>query len=158
MDAFDAGNTPPANPFLLCYNEARRVVAAERLNNKREWEAWSSNQHRRPEGIPGAPHFVYKGIGWRGLDHWLGKNEVSARQRQSSFFFFSDRSDTLPDDPRRWGRGEACFGAIVVVVSSVPRHDGWLHLLARVWKDDDGGGGGKARGCAGTPHFAPHFF
>ena len=65
------GDTPPADRFFLCYNQARDEVAAKNFRNKGEYKAWSSTERLRC--IPGAPDMVYKGIGWRGWNDWLGK-------------------------------------------------------------------------------------
>eukprot|EP00586_Coscinodiscus_wailesii_P016663 CAMPEP_0172502452 /NCGR_PEP_ID=MMETSP1066-20121228/160161_1 /TAXON_ID=671091 /ORGANISM="Coscinodiscus wailesii, Strain CCMP2513" /LENGTH=257 /DNA_ID=CAMNT_0013277711 /DNA_START=21 /DNA_END=794 /DNA_ORIENTATION=+ len=76
------------------YDEARDlVVTVLGLTCMDEYEAFVGDDVKRAEGlrIPAKPHKVYKGKGWRGFDHFFGKEE-------STLYFSLDAdTDSLPD-------------------------------------------------------------
>ena len=54
------------------FTEARKFVRLLGLRSQSEWYEWAKSSDR-PSDIPSTPHQLYKDLGWKGLDDWLGK-------------------------------------------------------------------------------------
>jgi hypothetical protein len=60
---------------FLPYEEAKERIQSLNLRSSREYNKLSK-QGKLPEGIPSAPHDVYKGEGWIDWSDFLGKKDI----------------------------------------------------------------------------------
>jgi len=60
------------------YQEARKYVRSQNLENTRAWKKWSNGtlegKDRRPDFIPSNPDIVYRNDGWISWSNWISEN------------------------------------------------------------------------------------
>jgi hypothetical protein len=78
------GRAPPGS--MLPFAVGRAYVRKLKLENVKEWCAWSKSG-QRPSNIPANPHKVYRDDGWISMPDWLGYGSAggaAASRRASS--------------------------------------------------------------------------
>jgi len=73
-DFLGTGNISTLDREFLPYEQARKFVRSLNIKGQTEWKEYSKSG-KRPHDIPGNPHQVYKGKGWKGLGDWLGNDK-----------------------------------------------------------------------------------
>lgn len=65
----------------LSFIKARKYVRALKLKNENEWRKYLKSG-QKPSRLPSAPHYKYKGKGWKGWGDFLGTYNISCRDIQ----------------------------------------------------------------------------